>query len=102
VTVRRVLLVTHGGRADAITLAREVAADLSDAGIEVRAETEEAAELVPSDVVAVDASVAAEGSSSAATARSCAAPRWRAPSTSPSSGSTSVTSGSSPRPRSTR
>jgi NAD+ kinase len=61
VTVRRVLLVTHGGRADAITLAREVAADLSDAGIEVRAETEEAAELVPSDVVAVDASVAAEG-----------------------------------------
>lgn len=60
-TVRRVLLVTHGGRADAITLAREVAADLSDAGIEVRAEAEEAAELVPSDVVAVDASVAAEG-----------------------------------------
>ena len=44
--LRRVLLVTHGGRADAVTLAREVAQELCDAGIEVRAEAEEAVALV--------------------------------------------------------
>jgi len=59
--VRRVLLVTHGGRADAVTIAREVAQELCDAGIEVRAETEEALALVPCGVVAVDAAHAAEG-----------------------------------------
>ena len=58
---RRVLLVTHGGRADAVTLARAVAQELGDAGIEVRAGSEEAIELVPSGVVAVDAGVAAQG-----------------------------------------
>jgi NAD+ kinase len=58
--LRRVLLVTHGGRADALTLAREVALELCEAGIEVRAETEEATELA-CGVVAVDANTAAEG-----------------------------------------
>ncbi len=57
---RRVLLVTHGGRAGALTLARQVALELGDAGIEVRAEAEEANELA-CGVVAVDADLAAEG-----------------------------------------
>jgi NAD+ kinase len=61
VDVRRVLLVTHGGRSDAVTLAREVAQELDDAGIEVRAEAEEAVALVERGVVAVDAAHAAEG-----------------------------------------
>ena len=60
-TQRRVLLVTHGGRADAVTLAREVAVELCEAGIEVRAETAEAVELVPCGVVPVDLASAAEG-----------------------------------------
>jgi len=59
--VRRVLLVTHGGRADAVTLAREVAQELCDSGIEVRAEAEEAVALVECGVVAVDVEHAAEG-----------------------------------------
>ena len=58
---RRVLLVTHGGRADAVTLARAVAQERGDAGFAVRAEFEEVIELVPSGVVAVDAGVAAQG-----------------------------------------
>jgi len=58
--VRRVLLVTHGGRADAVTLAREVAQELCEAGIEVRAEAEEALALAPCGVVAVDAEHAAQ------------------------------------------
>jgi len=58
---RRVLLVTHTGRADAVTLAREVAQDLCDAGIVVCAETEEAVALVPCGVVTVDAQHAADG-----------------------------------------
>jgi len=57
---RRVLLVTHTGRADAVTLAREVAQELCDAGIEVCAESEEAVALVPCGVVTVDAQHAAE------------------------------------------
>ena len=59
--VRRVLLVTHGGRTDAVTLAREVAQELCDSGIEVRAEAEEAVALVECGVVAVDVEHAAEG-----------------------------------------
>ena len=59
-TQRRVLLVTHGGRADAVTLAREVALELCEAGIEVRAETAEAVGLVPCGVVPVDLASAAE------------------------------------------
>ena len=59
--VRRVLLVTHGGRPDAVTLAREVAQELCDSGIEVRAEAEEAVALVQCGVVAVDVEHAAEG-----------------------------------------
>jgi NAD+ kinase len=59
--VRRVLLVMHGGRAEAVTLAREVAQELHDSGIEVRAEAEEAAALVECGVVAVDLEHAAEG-----------------------------------------
>jgi len=59
--VRRVLLVTHGGRSDAVTLAREVALELCESGIEVRAEQEEAVALVECGVVAVDAEHAAEG-----------------------------------------
>jgi len=59
--LRRVLLVTHGGRADAVTLAREVAQELCDSGIEVRAEAEEAVALVECGVVAVDVEHAAEG-----------------------------------------
>jgi len=58
---RRVLLVTHGGRLDAVTLAREVAQELCDSGIEVRAEAEEAVALVECGVVAVDVEHAAEG-----------------------------------------
>ena len=58
---RRVLLVTHTGRSDAVTLAREVAQELCDAGIEVCAESEEAVALVPCGVVTVDAEHAAEG-----------------------------------------
>ena len=58
---RRVLLVVHTGRADAVTLAREVAQELCDAGIEVCAESEEAIALVPCGVVTVDAGHAAEG-----------------------------------------
>ena len=58
---RRVLLVTHGGRADAVTIAREFAQALCDAGIEVCAESDEALELVPCGVVAVDADNAARG-----------------------------------------
>jgi NAD+ kinase len=61
VTDRRVLLVTHLGRVDAVTLARAVAAELCAAGIEVRAETEEAVVLGPYGVVAADAEVAAQG-----------------------------------------
>jgi NAD+ kinase len=61
VTDRRVLLVTHAGRPDALTLAREVALELCEAGIEVRAESEEAVRLVECGVVAVDAETAAEG-----------------------------------------
>ena len=60
-TDRRVLLVTHAGRADALTLARAVALELCEAGIEVRAESEEAVHLVECGVVSVDASTAAEG-----------------------------------------
>ena len=59
-TDRRVLLVTHAGRPDAIMLARAVALELCEAGIEVRAEIEEATELA-CGVVAVDADSAAEG-----------------------------------------
>jgi NAD+ kinase len=59
--VRRVLLVVHGGRTDAVALAREVAQDLCAAGIEVRAESGEAVDLVACGVVAVDTSHAAEG-----------------------------------------
>jgi NAD+ kinase len=58
---RRVLLVTHGGRRDAVELARRVAQYLCDSGLEVRAETEEADDLVSCGVVAVDAEHAAEG-----------------------------------------
>jgi NAD+ kinase len=58
---RRVLLVTHTGRSDAVTLAREVAQELCDAGIEVCAESEEAVALVPCGVVTVDVEHAAEG-----------------------------------------
>jgi NAD+ kinase len=61
VTDRRVLLVTHAGRPDALTLARAVALELCDAGIEVRAESEEAVHLVECGVVSVDATTAAEG-----------------------------------------
>jgi NAD+ kinase len=61
VTVRRVLLVTHGGRAGAVTLASAVAQKLCDSGIEVRAESHEAIELAPCGVVAVDSDRAAEG-----------------------------------------
>jgi len=61
VTDRRVLLVTHAGRADALTLARAVALELCEAGIEVRAESEEAVHLVECGVVSVDATTAAEG-----------------------------------------
>ena len=59
--VRRVLLVVHGGRPDAVTLAREVAQELCDAGIEVRAESEEAVRLVACGVVAVDARARGRG-----------------------------------------
>ena len=59
--LRRVLLVTHGGRPDAVSLAREVARELCEAAIEVRAVTEEAVELVGCGVVAADAAHAAEG-----------------------------------------
>jgi NAD+ kinase len=58
---RRVLLVTHTGRGDAVDLARQVADFLAAAGIEVRAETQEALDLQPCDVVAVAADTAAEG-----------------------------------------
>jgi NAD+ kinase len=61
VTHRRVLLVTHGGRADAVTLAQAVAEELVAAGIEVVAEREEVAGLAPGPVVPVDADVAAHG-----------------------------------------
>jgi NAD+ kinase len=60
-SVRRVLLVTHGGRHDAVSVAREVALELCEAGIEVRAEVEEAVALVPCGVVPVDSDAAAEG-----------------------------------------
>ena len=60
-TDRRVLLVTHAGRPDALTLARAVAVELCEAGIEVRAESEEAVHLVECGVVSVDAGTAAEG-----------------------------------------
>jgi NAD+ kinase len=58
---RRVLLVTHTGREDAVTLAHLVARFLADAGIEVVAETEEAADLASGTVSAVPAAEAAEG-----------------------------------------
>ena len=58
---RRVLLVTHTGREDAVTLARLVAQFLLDAGIEVVAETSEAADLSSGAVRAVDAALAAQG-----------------------------------------
>jgi NAD+ kinase len=59
--VRRVLLVLHGGRPDAVSLAREVARELCDAGIEVRADSDEAVALVQCGVVAVDTERAGEG-----------------------------------------
>ena len=58
---RRVLLVTHTGREDAVTLARLVAQFLLDAGIEVMAEAGEAADLSSAAVVSVGADVAAQG-----------------------------------------
>ena len=103
---RRVLLVTHTGREDAVTLARLVAQFLLDAGIEVRGRDLEAADLSSDAVRAVDAALAARAASSsscsAATARSCAAPSSRGRTTSRCSGSTSATSGSSPRSSPTR
>jgi NAD+ kinase len=56
-----VLLVTHTGRQDAITLAQLVAKFLADAGIEVVAEEDEAADLSAGAVRAVRADVAAQG-----------------------------------------
>jgi NAD+ kinase len=58
---RRVLLVTHTGRDDAVTLARVVATFLAEAGLEVVAETEEAADLACRVVRGVPAPSAAEG-----------------------------------------
>ncbi|MBI1376194.1 MAG: NAD kinase [Frankiales bacterium] len=55
------LLVTHGGRPDAVQIARQVADELCREGIEVRATAEEAVELVPCGIVAVDGDTAAEG-----------------------------------------
>ncbi len=58
---RRVLLVTHGGRRDAVELAHRVARYLEDSGVEVRAESDEAADLASSGVRPVDPATAAEG-----------------------------------------
>ncbi|MEI8056987.1 MAG: NAD kinase [Actinomycetes bacterium] len=58
---RRVLLVTHGGRDEAVTLAREVAQELVDAGIQVVTATDEVADLQQSSVVSVEPESAAEG-----------------------------------------
>ncbi|HET8970836.1 MAG TPA: NAD kinase [Candidatus Nanopelagicales bacterium] len=51
---RTVLLVTHGGRVEAVEHARHVAAALTAAGIVVRAHVEEIAETGPLPVVPVD------------------------------------------------
>jgi NAD+ kinase len=51
---RHVLLVTHGGRAEAVEHVRRVAAALSAAGVVVRAHVEEIAETGPLPVVAVE------------------------------------------------
>jgi len=61
VSQRRVLLVTHGGRDEAVTLAREVAQELVDAGIQVVTATDEVADLQQSSVVSVEPESAAEG-----------------------------------------
>jgi len=60
-TARRVLLVTHVGRADALALAREIAEQLSAAGIEVCALESEAALLSAPGVEPVTAELAARG-----------------------------------------
>ena len=60
-TARRVLLVTHVGRADALALAREIAQQLSAAGIEVCALEPEADLLSAPGVEPVAAELAARG-----------------------------------------
>ncbi|CAB4930152.1 unannotated protein [freshwater metagenome] len=60
-TLRRVLLVTHGGRAEAVSLARTVAQELTDAGIEVRVASDEATAVAPSAAVVIESDSAAEG-----------------------------------------
>jgi NAD+ kinase len=52
---RQVLLVTHAGRPEAVVLARQVAAALTDAGITVRAHAAELAETGPISAAPIDA-----------------------------------------------
>jgi NAD+ kinase len=61
VTERRVLLVTHVGRADAVQLAREISQELAAAGIEVCALQPEAESLGEAAIEAVDPQDAARG-----------------------------------------
>jgi NAD+ kinase len=58
---RRVLLVTHPGRPEALTLAGEVARELSEAGIEVMADAEDASALASFSATAVPPENAAQG-----------------------------------------
>lgn len=60
-TERRVLLVTHVGRPDAVALAREIAHELTTSGIEVRALVDEAHELGDPSVQGVHPADAASG-----------------------------------------
>ncbi len=60
-TARRVLLVTHVGRADAVQLAREISHELFAAGIEVCALHAEAESLGESRIEAVEPQDAARG-----------------------------------------
>jgi NAD+ kinase len=57
---RRVLLITHTGRPEAVTIGRDVAQQLIDAGIEVRSPADEAAALDCASVVPVPVATAAE------------------------------------------
>ena len=105
---RRILLVAHPRRPEALTVAKGVVDRLTHLGIDVSLQADEAKALdlkhstrvhIATERVRKSRSPrgATSSSSSAETGRSCAAPSSPAASTSPCSASTSDTSASSPR-----
>jgi NAD+ kinase len=78
---RRILLVAHPRRPEAIAVARGVIARLTSLGIDVSLQADEARALDLTDSARVHVAAATSSSSSAATAPSCAAPSSPAAST---------------------